>query len=427
MKKGSIEKALIEGRFSESAYQRIKSFFKKVFKGVYRKKLFRRIDYWLAQPARRRAAQREPINKRKIVLMTTRGSYNCNPRAIADEIIRQKLPWELVWVARSENLNDLEQYPSQLRLVQRDSYEFYREAAQAKVIIDNAMSYAFSGAYKKEEQIFCQTWHGSIGLKRFETSSEKRWIRQATRSGKMTDYCFSNSTFETDLFNNTFWKTATILETGHARNDILLTQDKARIAEIRVRVMENLKIPEGVKIALYAPTFRDNKKDMRPYAINYGRVKNALETRFGGEWVILSRLHFEIKNTLENKRIKYPDCVINATYYPDIQDLLLVADVGITDYSSWICDFVLTRRPGFLFATDMQDYYSERGFYFPLESTPFPLAESNAEMEENILSFDETAYQTRCEEFIRDKGCVDDGHAAERIVEKLKEIMEEAE
>ena len=56
MKKGSIEKALIEGRFSESAYQRIKSFFKKVFKGVYRKKLFRRIDYWLAQPARRRAA-----------------------------------------------------------------------------------------------------------------------------------------------------------------------------------------------------------------------------------------------------------------------------------------------------------------------------------------------------------------------------------
>ena len=92
-------------------------------------------------------------------------------------------------------------------------------------------------------------------------------------------------------------------------------------------------------------------------------------------------------------------------------------------YSSWICDFVLTRRPAFFFATDLQDYYTERGFYYPLETTPFPLAQSNDELQKYILEFDEEEYREECEAFIKDKGCVDDGHAAKRIVEKIKEII----
>ena len=135
------------------------------------------------------------------------------------------------------------------------------------------------------------------------------------------------------------------------------------------------------------------------------------------------RLHFEIKRKLKKKNIEYPKFVIDATNYEDIQDLLMISDVGITDYSSWICDFVLTRRPAFFFATDLESFYDERGFYYPLESTPFPLAQDNEELKENILEFDNEKYIEECNEFISSKGCIDDGHASERVVEKLKELI----
>lgn len=418
-----IYQAMVERKFCKKTWRKIKHCIISCFNGTYWRKLLNKIDTQLAKIARHRLAMTTPVQKNKILFITTRGSYNCNPKAIANEIIRQGLPWELVWVARKEDFQDLEQYPEELHLVCRDSFDFYKAAASAKVWIDNAMSLAYSGAVKKKEQVLIQTWHGSIGLKRFETNSDKVWIKNACLSGKQTDYCISNSTFETELFQNTFWSSANILEYGHARNDILLNCDEIRQNVIRHSVQMQLHIPSGVKVALYAPTFRDNKK-LDAYEIDYELLKETLEKRFGGTWVILSRLHFEVKKLLKKKHIKYPECVIDATEYPDIQDLLFIADVGITDYSSWICDFVLTRRPAFFFATDMRKYYVERGFYYPLESTPFPIAKNNAELEEMILNFDEKSYIEHCDSFIAEKGCIDDGHAAERVVKKLKEIVE---
>ena len=81
------------------------------------------------------------------------------------------------------------------------------------------------------------------------------------------------------------------------------------------------------------------------------------------------------------------------------------------------------RNQGYLFATDLRTYYDERGFCVPLESTPFPLAQNNEDLFSNILSFDEKKYRQDCERFLAEKGCVEDGHAAERVVEKIKQIL----
>ena len=104
---------------------------------------------------------------------------------------------------------------------------------------------------------------------------------------------------------------------------------------------------------------------------------------------------------------------------------MLAADIGITDYSSWIFDFILTKKPGFIFAPDLQDYNVERGLMYPLESTPFPIARKNNELFSNINAFDNTEYQIKVDEFLQEKGCIEDGNAARRVINLIQKEMEE--
>ena len=115
--------------------------------------------------------------------------------------------------------------------------------------------------------------------------------------------------------------------------------------------------------------------------------------------------------------------LINVTNYPDIQELMMISDIAITDYSSWIYDFVLSKKPGFIYASDIELYNDERGFYYPLERTPFPIATNNEELIKNILNFDNNEYLDKVEKFLKEKGCIEDGKAAYRVVEKIKEIL----
>lgn len=414
-----FERFLVEGKLLEKIYLKLK----KVIVSK-RKALFKKIDGFFANRARKRMEKETEIDPKKILFVTSRGGYNCNPKAIVDEIIRRNLPWKLVWVARSENMKNIWQYPKELEIVIRGSYEFYHAATTAKIWIDNSVNLSYLGTRKRNGQILIETWHGSLGLKRFETTSDKYWIKKATACGERTDYCISNSDFEDNLFKNSFWKSSEILKYGHPRNDILLTKDSKQQQEIVAKIRKIFGLDIDVKIALYAPTFRDTA-NMYTYMIDYEGVYAALQKRFGGKWRILTRLHFSARKQADKLKNTYPDFVIDATNYEDIQDLLLATDVGITDYSSWICDFVLTRRPGFIFATDMNTYVTERGFYYPLTSTPFPIAENNEELVSNILSFDEGIYQKNVDNFLQEKGCIDDGYASQRVVDKIMELMGE--
>ena len=88
---------------------------------------------------------------------------------------------------------------------------------------------------------------------------------------------------------------------------------------------------------------------------------------------------------------------------------------------------MLTGRPGFLFAPDIKEYDRERGFYYPLEKTPFPLAESNEELFAAVRNFSQRAYKERVEQFLAGKGSKEDGHAAERVCALIDKIIREKE
>lgn len=381
------------------------------------KRCRKKADYILGFLIRKIVFRWGNIQNNKILVRTFDGRYSCNPKYVVEEILRQKLPVNIVWVVPAKGKIKKSGFPEGIRLVRSGSYTMYREMASSKVWIDNALNCVWEGMPKKKGQIYINTWHGSMGIKRL--SGNRIWMRRAKRCNRVTDYCIANSQFEEDVYKSTFWKKVPCLQYGHARNDILFLQNLHR--QLKESICDSLHVDEAKKIALYAPTFRDDKS-IEWLNIDLEHLKNTLEIRFGGEWVIFLRMHFKDKKRAK-KKYRDLEYVVDVSGYGDMQEILAIADVGITDYSSWAYDYILTKRPLFIYAPDLEKYDQNRGFYYPLDTTPFSIAVDNLELEENILNFKEQEYLRRIDLFLQEKGCVEDGHACERIVSLIKKMV----
>lgn len=389
---------------------------KYAIEGVLIQKLIEFIDRFIQRVSYFLYAIFQKVDNNKIMFFTFSGLYECNPSFIADRLSKEK-KYKLIWACRNVPINCISDYPSSVKLVKYNTFDFYKEAATAKIWIDNSFGSIYSTGYKKRSQTLIQTWHGSLGIKRFDTNKDKGWIKLAKKSAKNTNFIISNSFFETDLYKKTFWKNTEILEYGHARNDIFFDE---KIKEERVNKFKRFIIyDQKYKYCLYAPTFRDNQ-DTLIYNLDYNNIIEALKKKFGGEWKILIRMHFQTKNAI----IKNSNNIIDVSEYRCIHDIMPVCDAGITDYSSWICDYLFLKKPSFLICSDYDQYIEERGFLFPLETMPCSIAHSNEELINNIIEFDSDDYERKVDHFIKEKGCIDDGNASQRAAYKIGELLE---
>ena len=368
-----------------------------------------------------------PIQNNKIVFRSVHSAYNCNPKYIAEEILRQGLDYELVWIADKYVLKYIDSFPKNLKLVMDSTQDALKEYASAKIWIDNEIRYFIveKGLYKKEKQVYINTWHGSLGIKK--CGFDRNDIKKTRKNSKdaividkeQVDFLISNSTFETNFYKRRGYPNSKILELGHPRNDIFFVENK----DIKRKVYKYFGIPENKKIVIYAPTFRETS-DLSCYKLDFSMLRKCLQEKFNGDWVVINRMHPNLndcKEQFESDGVNISD----ASNYPDMQELSAAADILITDYSSCIFDYMLQYKPGFIFATDIKEYDWERGFYYPLSSTPFPVASCNEELAENIKCFDNEKYLKEVEQFLKDKGCIDDGQASKRAVEIIKTIIEQ--
>lgn len=366
------------------------------------------------------------LDKKKIVFFTTVDTYICNPKYICEEILRNHLDVELVWITQKKIIEDNNFFPRNVRIVYYNSIAATKEILTAHIIIDNGYKWQERGYFPKVKgQIVIQTWHGSLGLKRFDPNADnnKKRVKAAIREGKLTDFCISNSSFETNQVYPIFWDNAEIWEIGHPRNDLLFADDNVK-KDITLKVKTCLNIPEETKLILYAPTYRDSKT-LDVYDLDFNEVIYACHKRFGGKWNILVRFHPTMKNKIHNYSLNKSHQWIDASSYPDIQELMVAADFGITDYSSWICDFVLLNKPGALYANDIEEYSAERGLYYSLGSTPFIVAMNTNNLKEKILQYDEGEYCNKVRDYLDHLGCVERGNAASIVVEKIKGFINE--
>ena len=358
-----------------------------------------------------------PIDGSMIAFMTKRG-YGCNPKYIYEELRRRKAPYRMVWLTTLTRKRG--GYPAYCHCVPLMSVRGVYYAFRSRLWIDNGVNFSVHFE-KRPGQLHAQTMHGSLGIKKLDNAVKSRQQdgrRGATvlrREGENTDVLFSNSKFEEDVFRGVFWRNTPMLRLGHARTDILFSKDTDRIASLRRGLKKRYHVPTEARIALYAPTYRKGGALDLLVCSNCQAICDALSRRFGGEFVLLVRFH----QMMHGIRLDRKDRgrMFNATDYPDMQELLLLADVGITDYSSWIFDYVLTRRPGFLVAPDADSYETSTGLCYPLSETPFPVAKDVGELLSEINAFDDAKFAARVEEFLRGKQCTDDGHASERIAD----------
>lgn len=355
-----------------------------------------------------------PVDFNKILVYT--GSYGSHGKKISGKLMELEPGLDIVWVVE----NPETETPKGIRTVLAGNWkEYIKELETAHIWIFGDMIPAY--AKKRTGQIYIQTKHwSSITLKKFYWDLENYLaiptIREHyTHNNEAIDYIFVGSTFDEKSCRSGFNFKGECVHVGSCRTDILFEPG------IRDKVCSFYKICSDKKIALYAPTFRAAgggavMGQMRAVDLDFACLESALRERFGGEWLIFLRIHPYV--AMESTKVSKPSFVIDASYYPESQELIAASDVTITDYSSLMFEPAFIGRPVFLYAPDRKEYVGkERELLLDYDLLPFPISESNDELIETIAGFDPESYNRRVEDFLNFYGVHEDGHASERAAE----------
>ena len=358
-----------------------------------------------------------PVERNRITLLNDMSFTYGDSMKYLNEYIQSKLKnkYEIIFPVKQIN------YPvgEGCITVKKNSFMFYYYLLTSSVIITNAGGVSYLPFRKK--QFALSTWHGGGPYKKTGNAlfHNKWYEKEMKMHRKNTKYILSSCKYFTDLEAKAMlFDDKSCIPSGMPRNDIFFTQNE----NIRKKVFECCNISEASKLILFAPTFRTNPKDYT-YSKKYHasdldieRLIANLNKRFGNnKWEIGIRLHPKLKDVeLDIKNI------INLTRYPDIQELLYSADILITDYSSLMWDFSLSKKPCFIYADDLDEYERTHGFYMPSKQWPYPIARNNEELQMNIKNFDLSSYQEAVKRHHKESGSYEQGNACE-IVMKLIE------
>ena len=357
-----------------------------------------------------------PVKRNKIVMLYNSGhGYGDSPKCLAEALLKQGNQYDIVWLVNNKSL----EIPSPIRKIYLARIRSIYELATAKVIITTMKGRV--NLKKKKGQYFVYIPHGQSGAKYVEKAAKglgASYIEGSKWHSSVTNLFISSSRMQTEEMRDCFWYDGEIMESGLPRNDIFFHYQEKNILRIR----KGLGIGKDDFIVLYAPTFR-NEGGLSVYDIDTERLLSVLRKKTGKNCRILVRLH---PNYIwyGKPSFGYSDEVIDVTDYPDIQELLVISDILIPDYSSTIFDFMLMKRPVFLFTKDIAEYQTMRGLKDWFFKVPFPFCHNNDELCQEIINFDAPSYIQRCKEFDKLYGSLEDGHATERVVNRLKEIMQ---
>ncbi|WP_244888989.1 CDP-glycerol glycerophosphotransferase family protein [Neobacillus novalis] len=360
-----------------------------------------------------------PIKKNKIFLFSYYGSqYGCNPKYISEYILYNypKDTFDVVWA-----FNDLtgKAHFSGFRKVKIMTLRYFYELCTSKVVITN---FRTTDLYvKRKNQYYIQTWHSSLRLKQIEKDAEESlpqtYINMAKKDSLKCDLLLSGCEYSSEVFKRSFWYQREIFEYGTPRNDLLFSDNSL----LKKKVLKELNIEDHQKIVLYAPTFRKDNNNLEIYNLEYSNINKRLRNKFGGEWTFLVKLHPHLIS--KSSELIFDDNVIDVTSYDDIQELLCIADILITDYSSLMFDYSITQRPCFLYVPDLIEYIKkDRNLYFDVKELPFISAESTQELLDKIEYFDKEIYLKDVSDFIKQVGSFEKGKASEHLLKHIEKV-----
>jgi CDP-glycerol glycerophosphotransferase (TagB/SpsB family) len=367
--------------------------------------------------------EKSKIKPNKIVFYTM-GSYSGHGKYIAEQLLKLRKDLELVWI-----INDIKlEVPKGIRLVYgKNRKKYLPELETAKIwVYDDMLPLEIQ---KSPEQIYIQVKHwSSVTLKTFgfdltEFRNEAGQIAVCKHNSELMDYVITGSNFDTQTCRRGFGFQGKVVELGSPRSDALFKEEI-----LKNKVYNYFNIDFNKKVLLYAPTFRCKqgvyyKPEAYDPNLDCEKLVKELINRFSSQWIILLRLHHIVAEA--SKNIKKPNYVIDASDYPDSQELVAASDIMITDYSSIMFEPAFVRKPVFLFAPDRKEYINgERKLLIDYDSLPFSIAESNEELVENMESFNEEEYIRKVDEFMEKYGVHEDGHASDRAAKFISDLID---
>lgn len=337
-------------------------------------------------------------------------TYSDNPRALSEKLHELSPKTEIVWLFNNPE-EKKKVVPSYVRCEKRDTKTIIKEYSTARIWVNNFAMQEF--VYKGKRNVYVQTWHGDRPFKKVIYESQKLNFRpDEIREDKICDLCVAGSDIGEHVYRVAFRYSGKIMKTGSPRVDALMNYDEDKNTAIK----KALGVSKKIKIVLYAPTFRDNKGlegVQRMDILDYSKLVDVLEKKTGLEWICLLRVHPSLKiKEITNNSGK----IINVSSYEDMTDLLQVADMLITDYSSSAGDFIMRNKPVLLYQYDLDEYESEdRELHFKMNESPFWSVRTQEELFDKITSLDDRLVAENCKAIREFYGTKESGHASEDV------------
>ena len=377
---------------------------------------------------RNRKFNKIEVDPKLIVFESFMGrKYVDSPRAIYEYMLSDKYfkDYKFVWFFKNPEKYMFLEKNNNTTVSTYGSTDYYKYYASAGYWITNSrISYLLK---KKKNQCYIQCWHGTplkrlgfdIEVKGGNAMNNLKDIRDKyEKDAKNYDYMVSPSSFVTEKYKSAFNlnkcnSNVKIIEKG--RNDFLSTYSKKDIDKIK----RDLNIPKNKKVILYAPTWRDNQ-----HASGVGYTYKTevdfdyLKSQLSKDYILLFRAHYFVASSFNFD--KYKGFIYNVSDYNDINDLYIISDLLITDYSSVFFDYSILKRPIIFYMYDLEDYkHNLRDFYIDLKDLPGPIVENEKDLIKSIKDTKNFLYDNKYKKFNERFTYLEDGRASERVVNDI--------
>lgn len=371
---------------------------------AFAKRWFRLIYMYLCHLTR-------PRGSRTVYFATGSGKYADNPRAISECLHEMAPDVNIVWLIKPQQKRDL---PGYVTPAPYGSLFALKMQSKADVWVLSYFYRRSSGIYKAPDQFYIQTWHGDRGLKKIGYAAKEGFDKDI--DGPIMSECdlfIAASDYGVMKARKGLRYEGEFMVEGMPRNDKLVNIQAYKDEAARIR--ERIGVAPDVKIVLYAPTFREGKKEMQCVIDIAQTIKN-LETD-GSKWICLVRAHAVTKGMQKTEEnVPYSD----VTDYPDMADLLLVTDILITDYSSCAGDFLLTGKPVVLAHFDRDDYQDKhRKLWVNVEEAGYLVAKNQQELNSLLSGINAYSHQEIDKKVLSYYGTKESGYSAEAVVGRI--------
>lgn len=260
-----------------------------------------------------------------------------------------------------------------------------------------------------DKTVITQLWHGEGAFKKFglATGIPDETARRLRKCSEKLSFIVTTSQNVNSVYAEAFGADESkVISLGSPRCDFLMRNRNS--ADLRKSF--DIVYPEvmGKELILYAPTFRDDEdEDSKLLSrTDFEYLKNEL----GGEYAILIKLHPRIHSSF------IPEGIINVTDY-DINELTVISDLLITDYSSVCMNFALLSKPCIFYAFDLDKYENDRSFYYDYKSyVPGPVITDYRDLPAEIKNSQTSEKLSRFRNFNFD---YTDDKSSQRIFEKI--------